>query len=90
MTEHTPGPWFWNRGPGSSFRAIESDASTVLVGDCGRNECNRTELFIGEADARLIAAAPELLAALKKCAVYAHLPEIDQEAWKAIAKAEGK
>ena len=60
MSKHTPGPWGWY-----SNRALEAKNETVLVGDCGLPSCGRTRLFVSDADARLIAAAPDLLAALK-------------------------
>lgn len=57
---HTPGPWHWYGNKG-----LEGSSETVLVGDCGLASCGRTRLYVSEADMRLIAAAPELLAALK-------------------------
>jgi len=58
-TPHTPGPWSWNHGP----RDSEFD---TITGPKGFFIC---EIAIShpenEANARLIAAAPELLEALK-------------------------
>ena len=52
---HTPGPWYLNpRG-----WVVQSTGDIVTRLECSNNK---------EADARLIAAAPELLAALAGCA----------------------
>ena len=56
MSEHTPGPWF------SIGASIESK-SFIIARMFGWNEARKTEE--GQANARLIAAAPELLKALK-------------------------
>ena len=60
MTKHTPGPW----------RVIEhSTGMLCVVGDNDKSLCsvgyNRTEGRDDIANARLIAAAPEMLAALQ-------------------------
>ena len=62
--KHTPGPWVWNAesptqcGDGSW---LKSQSGMVLdYAGCGSHECK-----VKQADARLIAAAPELLAALQ-------------------------
>ena len=68
-TSHTPGPWRYELG--------------VVVADLPRNECKTTAIaYVGDewrhvnglcyggerdANARLIAAAPDLLAALEAC-----------------------
>jgi hypothetical protein len=57
--QHTPGPWVLNSGVSSNVVLIDSNATNGAVGeivDC-RNR----------ADALLIAAAPDLLEALKYC-----------------------
>ena len=59
MSQHTPGPWKWYGDKG-----LEGPRETVLVGDCGLATCGRTRLFVSDADKALIAAAPELYAAL--------------------------
>lgn len=60
MSKHTPGPWV--------IKEIDHDegarVSFGLVG-CG---CRVYGMPEGEANARLIAAAPDLLAALESCA----------------------
>lgn len=82
---HTPGPWFAD----SSFVGSHSIDRFFI-------KCNSKDLPNGiaeaEANARLIAAAPELLAALKVCESvlriqgYANAADIAQAA---IAKATG-
>ena len=84
---HTPGPW-WVDGPGEGIEVHDTFGRTASVwGDVGEGD----EAW---ANARLIAAAPELLAALK-----AHLPwrEAPVQGWgcwadavAAINKAEGR
>ncbi len=62
MTKHTPGPWFVN-GP----YHIQADVKTqipVIVGQALMLR-NDNGARVREANATLIAAAPELLAALK-------------------------
>ena len=85
-TKHTPGPWkFMERG-----LLVKSDESEV-VGTFHKANKN-------EANARLIAAAPELLAALERVAaldngfgVVTGLPLVNavMDARAAIAKARG-
>lgn len=74
----THGPWSLN---------IEDGRAEVCV-DGER----LTDPYIGDDDARLIAAAPELLDALK--AILAHQPDHGDTIWQqvedAIAKAEGR
>ena len=78
---HTPGPWEVREHEG--LFAFAWERGFVIESDSVEQD---------RADARLIAAAPELLAALK--AVYATLYdnqcEIGLQAAAAIAKAEGK
>ena len=95
MSKHTPGPW----------KAVYGTSRKLWVRDSGGFLCFMTEPFRYpnqdgryaieilemEANARLIAAAPDLLEALKdaRFALYgngAGNPKIDA----AIAKAEGK
>ncbi len=83
----TPGPW----SLGTSFNDKEFDI-------IGPNGIVGFLLHANDADSRLIAAAPDLLAALKKLHDYAHafvgdMHRQDIEAFKsasaAITKAEG-
>ena len=62
-TQHTPGPWFKNRG-----FLIGSDGSDVVAADLGVGLGADNGDGIRKANARLIAAAPDLLFELKKCA----------------------
>ena len=93
MAEHTPGPWRSD----SPYVSVAAGEHRKIVADCDQSfsddEC--------EANTRLIAAAPELLAALgetvsrfERCIVHAGSdPEFAREAVKAaravIAKARG-
>ena len=95
MAEHTPGPW--------EIRDIHTGHGPVLLND--RNKIIATFDTGGpnEADARLIAAAPDLLAALKDIAGERFTPQAGYNAYNldgmlteaqelartAIAKAEG-
>ena len=90
MTAHTPGPWVYERR-GDKF----------VVGKRGEGAFIRIDEFspeIDEADARLIAAAPDLLEALERAVAefeqwmprslgyeFTHLPKMRA----AIAKARG-
>ncbi len=88
--KHTPGPWTATR-----WRVCAEEPFRYIT-DTANNKASRTEE--NEANARLIAAAPELLAALK--GMVEHLLDDrsdgrDEEnalssAMGAIAKAEGK
>lgn len=97
MSKHTPGPWELsiserNDGHGT-YRNVQESASfgDVVASVCVRHKANHTLNEAGSANARLIAAAPELLEALKWTA-----RALDKEhpaaikARAAIAKAEGE
>lgn len=88
---HTPGPW---ENLGSVVRTKPYREGDVLAGgfeiaDCTRNPLNR------HADAMLISAAPELLAACRAFVAWypnhadGSIPALDA-ARAAIAKAEGR
>ena len=94
-TRHTPGPWDWtafNHG----LCTVTHDKGSGIENDCELI----AQGYMGEANARLIAAAPDLLNALKGVQeAFAHLKplelgEIVEDALDAvdavIAKAEGK
>ena len=100
MSAHTPGPWTFSRwdqygdtrfyvaqADGAPYTPQYSDAATLIA-----ETVSIERVAIQEANARLIAAAPELLEALK--AVLDHFDKASFErafslAAKAIAKAEG-
>lgn len=75
MIEHTPGPWkFFKVG---------------VSNDCGVDIQNtQTVYFEREGDARLIAAAPDLLAALEKLLAYSDMDDDDLRL--AVARGEAK
>ena len=64
MSKHTPGPWTYKLDKDSfvNFEITTAHDSTSIVGGCG---CCDSPWVSSEADARLIAAAPELLEALE-------------------------
>jgi hypothetical protein len=63
MSEHTPGPWRFSQDGDEPYWHVD------LPGPCGvRHGCGNAMVYTTEADARLIAAAPELLDALKEVA----------------------
>ena len=93
MNKHTPGPWIigrWDLMPQNHIRIHTTD--DLFIAELGEFADNR------EANARLIAAAPELLEALQKIFNLEPLANgltpteyqdcIDDIAIKAIAKAE--
>lgn len=102
MSAHTPGPWKMIKG------ADDDETRCAVVQDNGDKEwliatvengapgdCLATE----SANAHLIAAAPDLLAALKELAAYLQIEEIwtieaevamVDRAEAALAKAEGR
>ena len=90
MSRHTPGPWetrldepYWLRVFGSDGHAI----AKVYLDDAPVEDYNTRQ----EANARLIAAAPELLQALKGVVYIANRETVEFDAARAaIAKAEGR
>ena len=87
MSKHTPGPWKWD---GHIEQAIiTADSGEEVLWGCG---CCDSPRLLSEADAHLIAAAPELLEALKEIANMG-VPVQKTEhriARSAIAKAKGQ
>lgn len=71
MAEHTPGPW---RANGNTIEADDKDGRSSIVawGSDDRESC----VPEGEAEAnnRLIAAAPDMLAALQQIACFEKAP----------------
>jgi hypothetical protein len=90
MSKHTPGPWVAkDDGVGPYIMAGEIDIAMAV----GPFSYDYMELEVN-ANARLIAAAPELFEALQRCAaLLSRYPKHD-DAWRqaraAIAKAEGR
>lgn len=98
-TEHTPGPWRVGKTKEGDCR-IYSDSCMHAIARTYGPDLNGIGVCAltgpkNKADARLIAAAPDLLAALKGILAVASVriddPRIDQwvDAQRAIAKAEG-
>ena len=100
-TKHTPGPWKWERIEGKRVVLMPFDDYRI-VGSNGQPTGILARGFgvdavvegVDSANARLIAAAPELLAALKhilKTLPLDHGTDVKYlMAYEAIAKAEGK
>lgn len=88
---HTPGPWIAN-----SCGVVLTEARSPAGHRATIAECNSPSAEVDLANARLIAAAPDLLEALRALEILASrwLPYQDQdainEARAAIAKAEGR
>ena len=88
MSNHTPGPWKWD---GHLEQAIiTADSGEEVLWGCG---CCDSPRLLCEADAHLIAAAPELLN-LAELVVNLDSPEdmsaLYDMATKLIAKARGE
>ena len=68
MTKHSPAPWFWGPGSASStggYFRVESDDGMSVARVVWPQKVERRQQAI--ANAHLIAAAPDLLVALKHC-----------------------
>lgn len=63
-TNHTPGPWSWEYGDAECSRPIALSAPKYDV-ILASEDFDGPRVYVSDADARLIAAAPELLAALQ-------------------------
>lgn len=70
MTRHSPGPWRWTGAPSGAGRLEDAKGKSVAVGkgDVHNYGCSIDEYIEvwEEIDARLIAAAPEMLALLRE------------------------
>jgi hypothetical protein len=95
MDKHTPGPWYWS----NSYKTRDERLTWSLIGANGYGilscdgEANSPQGLgdTGATNARLIAAAPELLGALQQlCADGLHTQEKWDNARAAIAKATGE
>lgn len=103
MSAHTPGPWTDESGDGSKWGVFDADGRAVALAQ--QIVSLRADVYQAErtANARLIAAAPDLLAACKSFVEYEkamdsgdHVggmlaySQFSREAREAIAKAEGR
>lgn len=66
MDKHTPGPWHYSETASKHGTQLVYDTSGKLVADAGRVHGRLVDVM--QANALLIAAAPELLEALKLAA----------------------
>ena len=93
MTQHTPGPWQVNKKLKFSVEAVADGQGINLIAECCDPDGIRS---VGEdsANARLIAAAPDLLSALELLlAAYEGkrlLPSHFEQTRAAIANAKGE
>lgn len=95
--KHTPGPWEYRPFEYDDWGVVRSADGLPVVQACvgrwskdfDKHRVNKTDP--GEANARLISAAPEMLAALEEiCAMgYEDKPETWERVRNAIAKAKG-
>ena len=97
MSKHTPGPWVWRK----NYRGLDGPGGAVIL-DYASYEGMWVPDYAGdwaEANARLIAAAPELLAAVEDALAIFEFGPDDQtvpapkwvaRARTAIAKATGE
>jgi hypothetical protein len=101
MSTHTPGPWIVKWGSKGYARAVDAPGDADIQGAVGRivrwNGLGMPASETGKANARLVAAAPDMLAALKRLIVIykndGHARPCDCPACAgkaAIAKAEGR
>ena len=85
QSAHTPGPWNCNRASAAGREIIVSEVSPVDVAVLSHRDKSQSEI---NANARLIAAAPDLLEALREIA--ADYSDPIRLARAAIAKATGE
>lgn len=99
-TKHTPGPWFrcFDRAEGQTLCCIVKEDEKLGQVEEVIGWINRYAGNCAEANATLIASAPELLATLRKIGVWLIAPRTDVQTLaemntlvcRAIAKAEGR
>ena len=103
MSKHTPGPWEWN-GPNQLWGGERATEEVLTAKDDGEPYGMHSALIehhwdggVAKANARLIAAAPELLEALRALidmdVAYQRGPAVQEAveaARAAIAKATGQ
>lgn len=87
QTGHTPGPWKWDGGSGDGKRqfvaSVEDDGWNCCRIEVDSDDCNSE---MAKANARLIAAAPDMFSALKKLR-RSDLPDKEQPLWNEICAA---
>lgn len=88
MSKHTLGPWRITKAQLDSGYVCRMVEEIRSEGGLVANVL--TEEEEGRANARLIAAAPDLLAALEDLLAYGQRPEVMAEVHKAIAKAKAQ
>ncbi len=84
---HTPGPWRVDYLDKNSQRVVSGEH--IEICSCWHHSVGAIEMEM-EANARLIAAAPDMLKALKEITNASCGDECVEIAWAAIQKAEGK
>jgi hypothetical protein len=98
-TKHTPGPWIFEDNGTNDFgvtvHSIDQHEDAPTLED-KNHEVNMAEVFGSEANARLIAASPELLELLDKALAItetirfnAECRELEEEAYELINKIKG-
>ena len=102
MSKHTPGPWSYRKVPRKQEWEINTkrcpnlghESWTAMSAVFGCDDYPKMGKIVGEANARLIAAAPELLAVAKGILTDDMLPLLPAEyvakVRAAIAKATGE
>jgi hypothetical protein len=94
MSKHTPGPWFVDKAPstlgGNGFSVHGHGGAAMICTAFPGGSTDRIE-SVAEANARLIAAAPDLLDALQGLVALLPDPELDadevQREYVLVAKA---
>ena len=89
-TQHTPGPWTAAIQTGArDTHIISAPQGAYRIAEMTHPD--RIAASVRDADARLIAAAPDLLAVLQRCVRFGGLfPDLETEARAAIARATGQ
>lgn len=93
MSKHTPGPWSYKIASDEDFKYPDQVEFEFVGPFTGSGQVDVDSLFGSVPDARLVAAAPEMLEALRsvhKCYfLHSEYPKICALVDAAIAKAEG-
>lgn len=91
--QHTPGPWFRNIRAGGKYPTVYAGRNQHVAAVCQQATPEETEANID-----LVAAAPEMLAALERLLTLSRTQGVTDEEWEAaeeageaaIAKASGR